>query len=197
MSESNEHDPVQGEIVHEYDGIKEADNQLPRWWLGIFFATIAFAFGYWWVYESWGFLSTPREDYEVELARAAERGGVEVDDTLLETLAANDTIVARGRTVFTQNCVVCHGERGEGRIGPNLTDSAWLHGDRPTEIYTTIRDGYAPRGMPAWGASLGEGQVQALAAFVLSVRGANLPGRPPEGAPREAAAPSADSPPGT
>lgn len=174
------------EIVHEYDGILEADNQLPRWWLGIFFATVAFAFAYWWVYESWEFASSPREAYDTELALAAARGGVQVDDALLEGLATNESMVARGRTTFLQNCVVCHGELAEGRIGPNLTDSAWLHGDSPTEIYATIREGYAPRGMPAWGASLGEAQVQALTAYVLSVRDTNVPGRAPEAAPEHA-----------
>lgn len=185
MSEPREpdHDPLQGEIVHEYDGIREADNQLPRWWLGIFSGTIVFAFGYWFTYESWEMASTPRVEYAEELARAAAAGGVEVDDGLLESLATSEATVARGRASFRTNCAACHGDRAEGEIGPNLTDGSWLHGDAPTSVYHTIKDGYAPRGMPAWGPILGEAQVQALTAYVLSVRNTNVPGRAPEGVP--------------
>jgi cytochrome c oxidase cbb3-type subunit III len=181
MSESKSTDPAEGEIVHEYDGIQEADNQLPRWWLGIFFVTIAFAFGYWITYESWHFASSPREAYEEELARAAARGGIDVSDGLLAQLADNDDVVASGRMAFETNCAACHGARAEGRIGPNLTDGRWLHGGAPTDIYRTIREGFLARGMPAWGPALGERKVQALAAFVLTLRDTNVPGRAPEG----------------
>lgn len=182
MSETrHEPDPEQGEIIHEYDGILEADNELPRWWLGIFFTMIAFAFGYWFVYESWEIAATPSAAYEQELARAAEQRGAEVDDGTLEQLAQSDTVVERGRAAYETNCVVCHGSRAEGNIGPNLTDASWLHGGAPSEVYRTVHDGYTPRGMPAWGAVLGASEVQALTAFLLTVRDTNVPGRAPEG----------------
>jgi cytochrome c oxidase cbb3-type subunit III len=183
MSESHEHDPVQGEIVHEYDGILEADNQLPRWWLAIFVVTVALGVGYWVANDSWHFMSSPRERYDAELARAAESGAVAVDDDLLVQLSQNDQVVSRGREAFEANCVACHGARAEGRIGPNLTDDRWLHGGAPNEIYRTIREGFTASGMPAWGAVLGERQVQSLSAYVLTLRNTNVPGRPPEGDP--------------
>jgi cytochrome c oxidase cbb3-type subunit 3 len=182
MSDSHDHgtDPLQGKIVHEYDGILEADNQLPRWWLGIFFATIAFGYGYWFVFESWELASSPREAYDAERARAAE-SAEEVDDSTLEVLAADDTTLTSGRTAFQANCAACHGERAEGRIGPNLTDPNWLHGGAPTDIYRTVKTGVTARGMPAWGPVLGERQVRSVVAYVLTMRGTNVPGRAPEG----------------
>lgn len=174
-------DPLDGPIVHEYDGILEADNHLPRWWLGIFFATIAFGTGYWYVYEGWGFARYQRQIWEEEMALAAESGAVAVDDGLLERLAQNDEAVARGREAFEANCVACHGARGEGVIGPNLTDASWVHGGAPTDIHRTVRDGFQARGMPPWGAALGERQVQSVVAYVLTLRDTNVAGRAPEG----------------
>lgn len=176
-------DPVQGEIVHEYDGILEADNMLPRWWLGIFFGSIVFAFGYWFVYESWHMLPSQSEIHAEEMARAAESGAVAVDDSVLDLLAQSDEAVSRGREAFQANCVACHGDRGQGVIGPNLTDGMWKHGGAPTDIYRIVREGYQAAGMPPWGPALGERQVQSVVAYVLTLRDTNVPGRDPEGEP--------------
>lgn len=174
-------DPLDGPIVHEYDGILEADNQLPRWWLGIFFGAIAFSVGYWYVYEGWAFAPYQRQIWEEEMALAAESGAIAVDDGLLERLAQNEEAVARGREAFQANCAACHGAQGEGVIGPNLTDPNWVHGGAPTDIHRTVRDGFQARGMPPWGAALGERQVQAVVAYVLTLRDTNVAGRAPEG----------------
>ena len=174
-------DPLDGPIVHEYDGILEADNHLPRWWLGIFFGAIAFGVGYWYVYEGWGFARYQRQIWEEEMALAAESGAIAVDDGLLERLAQNEEAVARGREAFEANCVACHGARGEGVIGPNLTDASWVHGGAPTDIHRTVRDGFQARGMPPWGPALGERQVQSVVAYVLTLRDTNVAGRAPEG----------------
>ncbi len=174
-------DHEDGPIVHEYDGILEADNHLPRWWLGIFFLMIAFGTGYWYVYEGWGFAPYQRQVWEEEMARAAESGAIAVDDGLLERLAQDDEAVTRGREAFAANCAACHGAQGEGVIGPNLTDPNWVHGGAPTDIHRTVRDGFQARGMPPWGAALGERQVQSVVAYVLTLRDTNVAGRAPEG----------------
>jgi cytochrome c oxidase cbb3-type subunit 3 len=181
MSNPDLHDPLQGEIVHEYEGIVEADNVLPRWWLGIFFASIAFAAMYWFFYETWGIGTYPLAEYRAEMAAAAASGGAEVTDDLLEMLTADESVVGTGQRTFETNCAVCHGARGEGNIGPNLTDPQWIHGGAPTDIHRTIREGVGARGMPAWGPVLGEQSVQALAAYVLTLRDTSVPERAPEG----------------
>ena len=180
MSESHQDDPIQGRIVHEYDGILEADNQLPRWWLATFFGGIVFAGAYWFAYESWRIAPGPREEYAAAMEAAAASGG-EVTDELLTMIADQDDRVAEGATTFATSCAACHGGRGEGLIGPNLTDSAWIHGGAPTQIHATVAHGVGTAGMPAWGPVLGDRQVQSVVAFVLSIRDTNVPGREAQG----------------
>jgi cytochrome c oxidase cbb3-type subunit 3 len=88
-----------------------------------------------------------------------------------------------GAQAFVSNCVACHEAKGQGKIGPNLTDATWLHGGDPVSIFKTIRDGAPAKGMPAWGPVLGRGGVTQLTAFVLSLRDTNIPGKAAEGTP--------------
>ncbi len=191
-NEERKVDPIQGEILHEYDGILEADNELPRWWLITFYGTIVFSAVYWFYYEGFAIGRHPIVLYADEMAARAAEGG-EVTEEMLTTIAGDPAMVAEGAHIFETNCVVCHGARGEGNIGPNLTDGAWIHGGTPVEIHTTIANGVAARGMPAWSATLGRDSVLRAVAFVLSVRDTNIPGRPPEG-PRDAAGVAAPAP---
>jgi cytochrome c oxidase cbb3-type subunit 3 len=182
MSEVKRTDPIAGDIVHEYDGIEEADNALPNWWLAVFVGTILFAGGYWLAAEQLGLVETPvHELARIEAARRA-RAGVVADADIVA--AAKDAgIVAAGKQAFVTNCVVCHGEHAEGKIGPNLTDANWLHGGAPASIFGTIRDGVPAKGMPTWGPVLGPAAVKSLAAYVTTLRGSNVPGKAPEGEP--------------
>lgn len=180
-------DPIQGAIVHEYDGIEEADNQLPLWWVFCFVATIAFGLAYWVGFEVFKGRPSPYEEYvaaraALEEARAKElAASPTVNVELLEQLAAEPGSVAEGRAVFVQQCVPCHGDRAEGKIGPNLTDASWLHGAGALAIHGTISDGVLAKGMPAWSAVLGPKATRAVTAYVLSVRNTNVPGKAPEG----------------
>jgi cytochrome c oxidase cbb3-type subunit 3 len=89
--------------------------------------------------------------------------------------------VAAGKAVFGQYCVACHGPEAAGLIGPNLTDHAWIHGGTPTAILQTVTAGVAAKGMPSWGPVLGPDKVENVVAFVLTLRGKNVPGKPAEG----------------
>lgn len=194
MSEGNRHDDIQGEIVHVYDGIEEADNELPRWWLATFFGAIVFGLVYYQVYETWHIADGTRERYAAEMAARLTAGGEMTDDVLV-TLSEDATTVSSGHNTFVTNCVVCHGDRAQGNIGPNLTDDHWIHGGAPTDLYATVRDGVGARGMPQWGPVLGDQAVQAVVAYVLTLRNTNVPGRAAEGelyAP--AAEPATDAP---
>jgi len=188
MSEvSGRHDPVQGPIVHEYDGIEEADNQLPQWWVAVFLGTVAFGIAYWFGYEVYAARPTPAQEYRAEqealqrarLEEAASAGAVS-DDALRE-LARDPATLALGAATFKQICATCHGERAEGKIGPNLTDNAWLHGPTPLDIHRTVDQGIPAKGMPAWGQVLGAVAVRQAAAYVLSLRNTNVPGKEPQG----------------
>jgi len=181
-------------LDHEYDGIREYDNRLPNWWLTILYATIAFGFLYWIYHQTLGAAPTPTEHYEAELARAAEiqlarHGGGEVTNESLLLMAQVPDRLAQGRQIFDQFCVVCHSSQGEGNVGPNLTDGYWLHGGSPLEILHTIENGVPGRGMVAWGNQLGPARVQAVTAFVLSIKNTNVPGKEPQGEPERTASP--------
>lgn len=186
-------DAIQGEIVHEYDGILEADNALPTWWLAALFGTILFGFGYWGWFEAFHVTPSSEEIYAATMAARAAGGG-EPTAEILAAVTGDPTTIHEGAATFASQCSVCHGARGEGVIGPNLTDGAWLHGDEPLDIYRTIRDGVAARGMPTWGPVLGPRGVLAATAFVVSLRNTNVPGRAPEGAAEGSESASAGAP---
>jgi cytochrome c oxidase cbb3-type subunit 3 len=180
VAESKKHDPIQGEIVHEYDGIQEADNHLPLWWLWTLYGAIAFSIIYWFYYQEFKIAPGLTQAYHLERAREQEKQGK--DPTSEELLAQVGTdATAMGAQVFAANCVACHASKGEGKIGPNLTDAAWIHGSDPAQIWKTIRDGIPAKGMPPWGPVLGRLGVTQTTAFVLSIRDTNVPGKAPEG----------------
>lgn len=180
MAESKQVDAIQGKIIHEYDGIKEADNALPQWWLWTFYVAIAFSIGYWFYYEEFEAGPGLQQAYFAEKAEQTERSGKEPSPEAL--LAGIGTpAINQGKELFASTCAACHEARGQGKIGPNLTDNAWLHGGDPLSVYRSIRDGVPAKGMPAWAPALGNLKVQNLASFVLSLRNTNLPGRAPEG----------------
>ncbi len=81
----------------------------------------------------------------------------------------------------------CHGEQGEGKIGPNLTDVEWIGGGSPVDIYKTVYFGRAGKGMQSWGSTLGRGGSMQVAAFVITIRDTNVPGKAAEGQPWVAA----------
>ncbi len=175
---------------HSYDGIEELDNQLPNWWLAMFYLCIAFA-GFYFVYyqigEGPGILSEYQHDHlaaenaRVELAAKQNTG----DDTPALIAAAKDpTRITAGRAIFQGKCVACHGAEGQGVIGPNLTDEFWIHGGKLAEISHTISVGVLDKGMPPWGTILKTDEIQSVVAYIHSIQGthpANAKG--PQGTP--------------
>ncbi len=125
-------DAIQGEIKHVYDGIEEADNALPRWWLSTYYGAIVFGVLYWFAYHQFEVAQLPGEAY-AEALQAQSAGGPATEDLLL-ALAADPGAVGEGAAMYSEHCSVCHGAQGEGNIGPNLTDGYWLHGYAPMAI---------------------------------------------------------------
>lgn len=173
---------------HEYDGIREFDNKLPNWWLATLFLSIFFSIGYWLYYHTFEGGSDQLSRYEMELAdaaaaaasRAQERG--DVSDEALLAFSADAGKVGSGKDLFATYCLACHGPDGGGTIGPNLTDDHWLTGSgKPMEIRQIISAGVTAKGMPAWGQLLGDEKVDQITAFVLTLKGKNVPGKGPEG----------------
>jgi cytochrome c oxidase cbb3-type subunit 3 len=168
--------------IHVYDGIEEQDNRLPNWWLGILYGSIVFAFSYWFVYEIAHYWPGPRQTYLAQAAAAEARAAAQpLSDDILKKMAADAKVVTDAGRTFQQMCSPCHGPTGAGVVGPNLTDKFWLHGGAPTAIHKSITGGFPTKGMPPWGQMLGPTRVRALAAYVVSLKGKNLPGKEPQG----------------
>jgi len=193
MSEIKRNDEIAGPIVHEYDGIEEADNRLPRWGLGIFLASVVFAAMYWMVYHEFEIAPSPLAAYQAALS---EETGGKVTEEILLAAAQNPSNVQEGKALFATHCAVCHEADGRGKIGPNLTDEYWLHGDKPLDMYNVVDQGVLTKGMPAWGRSLGPLAVQKAIAFVLSIRNTHAAGgKAPQGqAPSQGTSTAAVSP---
>lgn len=171
------------ETSHEYDGIKENDHPLPMWWLLTFYGTIVFAFVYFFGLEQAKAILDPTGEYDREVLVARQKSGkTGYTPEELVALARNPDAVAEGRATYQQVCATCHGDKGEGKIGPNLTDHAWLHGGAPDKVYTTVSKGVTEKGMPAWEPSLGSTKTAKVVAFVLSVKNTNVPGKAAQGA---------------
>jgi cytochrome c oxidase cbb3-type subunit 3 len=166
-----------------HDGIVEEDNRLPYWWLATFFATVFFGAGYWLYYEVTHTGLDPLGEYQADMAelRAHSPHKGSLDSAALEAMAKDVNAAAEGQKTFSTTCVACHGPKGEGLVGPNLTDKFWLHGGRPEDIYKTVSEGVPTKGMPAWGKTLSEDKVRSVVAFVLTLKGQNLPGKAPQG----------------
>lgn len=178
------------EIVldHNYDGIRELDNQLPPWWTYLFYMTIVFAGVYLVYYEVFDG-PDQTDEYNKEVAIAKEeiaeykKNNKDLIDaeTVVQLTEASD--LAAGKTIYNENCVACHKDSGGGGIGPNLTDDYWILGGGIKNIYHTISEGgRAGKGMIPWKSDLKPSQIAQVASYVMSLHGTNPPdGKEPDG----------------
>lgn len=201
MSKKPENNEDYGTTGHEWDGIKEFNTPLPRWWLWTFYLTIIWALGYYVLYPSWPLINgaTPgilgyssRAEVAQDIA-AVNEANAPLDAALVETdlatLSENPDLqryaIAGGGAVFRTFCAQCHGSGAAGAIGfPNLLDDDWLWGGDIAAIETTIRHGIRSEDdddtryseMPAFGEFLEKEEIQQVAEYVLSLSGFNHDG---------------------
>ncbi|WP_224997663.1 cbb3-type cytochrome c oxidase N-terminal domain-containing protein [Cesiribacter sp. SM1] len=164
---------------HEYDGIRELDNNLPPWWKAMFYATIVFSVVYLAAYHVLDWAPLQDQEYEQEVLAAqleveaylAEKGGA-IDETNVELLT-DEAALAEGAKTYSSYCGACHGAELQGGVGPNLTDVYWLHGGDVKDVFKTIKKGVPQKGMISWEAQLSPEQIQQLASFIISKEGSN------------------------
>lgn len=171
-------------LDHDYDGIKELDNDLPPWWVWMFYATIVFAIAYVMIYHVFDSAPLQIEAYEIEMAEAKKEvdayklsAGMAIDETNVELLT-DEASLANGKEIFAENCVACHLDNGAGQIGPNLTDEYWLYGSDVKEIFTVVKYG-TNKAMPEHESKLNPLELQNVVSFVKSLSFAE--GKGPEG----------------
>lgn len=175
-------------LDHEYDGIKEYDNPLPRWWVWMFAGSFWFSVAYFFHYHVSGNGTSVAAAYEADVAEARELAAKStlaqpVSEESLGKLMADPALMKDAQGAFSLRCGPCHGDKAQGLIGPNLTDNAWIHGRGSlSDIFNVIDQGVLAKGMPAWGKQLSPIEVRKLAAFVGTQRGKAVAGKAPEGA---------------
>ncbi len=170
---------------HEYDGIRELDNNLPPWWVYMFYACIVFAVLYFGYYHMMGG-PTQKQEYETELADYKASKEVEKKSSNVKSVDENSVVlltdagsIAFGKTLFEGNCQTCHGAGGKGLNGPNLTDEYWLYGGSVKDIFTTAKYGKIEKGMPAWNILNGN-KIQAIVSYIKQLKPA-ADGKAPQG----------------
>ncbi|AHM62421.1 cytochrome c class I [Flammeovirgaceae bacterium 311] len=164
---------------HEYDGIRELDNNLPPWWKAMFYATIVFSVVYLAAYHVMDWAPLQDEEYEQEVLAAkleveaylAEKGGA-IDETNVELLT-DEAALAEGAKVYGSYCGACHGAELQGGVGPNLADTYWIHGGDVKDVFKTIKKGVPQKGMISWEAQLSPEQIQQVTSFIISKEGSN------------------------
>lgn len=196
MAGTPEKDPISGQSTtgHEWDGIKELNTPLPKWWAYVFYVTIVWAIGYWVVYPAWptatgnttgvlGYSSRASLEVDIERARDAHADRLTAIDRLdVDGIAANPQLAefARrgGEVLFKENCVPCHQAGGAGAFGyPTLVDDNWIWGGTLDEIEYTlvhgIRSDLSPdtrfSDMPIYGDFLDNSEIMALAQYVSAM----------------------------
>lgn len=195
----NERDPHTGTETtgHEWDGIKELNTPLPRWWLVVFYACIVWAFAYWVFMPSWPTLSgythglldhSQRADVAVAVSDLKKQRHSEesrLANASLQQIQSDPDLqqfaMAEGHSLFGDNCAPCHGSGGQGAHGyPNLNDDVWLWGGKLEDIQHTITVGVRSSSpdtrqsqMPAFGHDriLSDSQIDDLTEYVVSISG--------------------------
>ncbi|MBS1595066.1 MAG: c-type cytochrome [Bacteroidetes bacterium] len=166
-------------LDHDYDGIKELDNSLPPWWKYGFIFTIIWAFGYIGYYHVAEAAPLSAGEYanEMEAAKKAKDEYMRTAKNNVDenTIKFDQAYVAEGAKIFADNCKACHGEKGEGGVGPNLTDQFWLHGGKINDVFKTVKYGWPANGMKSWQSDLSSVQIAQVVCYVKSLKGTNPP----------------------
>ena len=175
-------------IEHEFDGIRELDNPVPGWFNVLFYGSIVFGVMYFVTYHVTGWGQLQDQEYvsemkqaEVEKAAYLAKSANKIDENTIKE-DTGSSIVSAGQSIYTANCVACHGDKGQGVVGPNLTDEFWLHGGKISNIFKTIKYGVPDKGMISWEKTLSPKQIADVSNYIISLKGSKpANGKAPQG----------------
>ncbi len=176
--------PAADVLSHDYDGIQEYDNPLPKWWVYLFYATIVFALVYV-PYYQFGPGASPRATWAQDMNEwyVLHPPPKLASEQELAAMAEQPGFVEAGAAIFSVRCASCHGPDGGGLVGPNLTDQVSLYASDRNHIARIVYSGTA-KGMLAWKDQLGIQEIYQVSAYVRSLRGTTPANpKPPEGQP--------------
>jgi len=168
-------------LDHDYDGIKELDNNLPPWWKYGFYLTIVTGVIYLLHFHVLKTGDLQGKEYDNAMAQAKievdefmKTSANNVDENTVKVLTEASDITA-GKDLFIANCVACHGKGGEGTVGPNLTDEYWIHGGSIQDLFKTLKYGWVEKGMKSWKDDLSPIQMAQVSSYIRTLKGTNPP----------------------
>jgi cytochrome c oxidase cbb3-type subunit 3 len=174
-------------LSHNYDGIRELDNRIPPWFAMLFYGTIIWAAIYMVVFHVADDGQVQSKEYNVEIEQARLerefliRTGAFINEETV-TLVSDAASLSEGKEIYIKNCASCHGQNGQGLVGPNLTDDFWIHGGGIKNIFKTIKYGVPTKGMISWETQLDPKKMQAASSYIITLYGTNPPNaKQPEG----------------
>ncbi len=162
---------------HSYDGIRELDNRLPPWWLWGFYISIIFSVAYLLHYHVFETGKLQEDEYvaQMEEAEAEVQAYLASLDNLIDetsvTFTNDEVDLLAGQEIFISKCSACHGQNGEGGVGPNLTDKYWIHGGDMPSIFKTVKYGVPSKGMIPWEAQLSPAEMQQVSSYIYTLEG--------------------------
>jgi cytochrome c oxidase cbb3-type subunit 3 len=166
-------------LDHEADGIKELDNNLPRWWVWLFYLTIVFAaayMGYYHVLRA-GDLQVAQYEKDSKKGEEIKSAAITKFEATLDSLepSKDPAVLAKGHQTFNTLCAPCHRADAGGLVGPNLCDDYWIHGSNFVDNLKTIITGVPEKGMLTWRGVLKPGEIHAVASYIYTLRGTKPP----------------------
>lgn len=169
------------DMSHDYDGIRELDNKIPAWWMWAMGALVLFAVVYLYrmfiantLPDQYVELATANQIAEVQKAEYLKKGMNNVDENTVKLL--DDAAITEAAGLYSKNCVACHGDKGQGGVGPNLTDEYWLHKGGVKDIFYSLKYGWPEKGMKSWKDDFSPMQLAQLTTYIKKMRGTNPPG---------------------
>ena len=172
-------------LDHEADGIRELDNQLPRWWVWLFYLTIIYSASYLLYYHVFNAGDLQAAEYTKEMksgasVKAAAMTKFESGIPALQP-SADAAVIATGLQIYVKNCAPCHRTDGGGLVGPNLCDDYWMHGSNFTDNVSIIWNGVPTKGMITWKTVLKPEEIYAVSSYIYTLSGTHPPNpKPPE-----------------
>jgi len=172
-------------LDHDADGIRELDNNLPRWWVWLFYLTIMFAVGYMLYFHVFhaGDLQAAAFDKEWKKGEALKVAAISKFEQSVSSLepSKDAAVLAKGQQTFMTMCAPCHRPDGGGLVGPNLCDDYWIHGSNYVDNLKIIINGVPEKGMLTWRGVLKPSEIQGVASYIYTLRGSKPPNpKPPE-----------------
>lgn len=166
-------------LDHEYDGIQELDNNLPLWWVWLFYLCILFAGLYLGYYHVLGMGKLQLAEYDAEMTvgnAIKQQAQTKFEAELGKIEPSKDqAVLGRGRNTYITYCAPCHREDGGGLVGPNLCDDYWIHGPSFADNMKVILNGIPDKGMLTWRGVLPPSDLIAVASYIYTMRGSNPP----------------------